>query len=172
MHQNAPFQRRKYKNFSGQGAQPPPQTPTPSAPQFSNPLQTTFLATGLCGGIYTHIPPVATPHEPSSSKLFRSTVHDPIAPVRLCDRVGSRWMSATGRWPYLSQLAAVAGEKCCRVLGLLVGLSAELHRDRLTKTGPTLNVKRFTTTFNMRITHMWGGAYILRKNKTLNIKVM
>ena len=45
MHQNAPFQRRKYKIFSGEGADPtptergilPPQTPPPSAPPFLEP---------------------------------------------------------------------------------------------------------------------------------------
>jgi len=73
MHQNAPFQGRKYQNFSGEGAAPsqtppplgrgipPPQIPSPvgafGASIRSNPLQTTFLATGMPPGLPCRMPP-------------------------------------------------------------------------------------------------------------------
>jgi len=51
MHQNAPYQRKKYKNVSG--ADP---TPIGAAFSASNPLQTAFLAMGLNDiGFYNRI---------------------------------------------------------------------------------------------------------------------
>ena len=56
MHQNAPFQRRKYQIFFWGGCT----TPSPDPILVSNPLQTTFLATGLFPFLHVYVYAVVT----------------------------------------------------------------------------------------------------------------